>query len=369
MELPESGTPIVFTSDTILTMQIDWQEIFAASITLLPTLATLFIVAATLALTRLILFRNRPAFARQESLGRQIILVCIGILGFAAVILSLPIEPEDRRQLLSLSGLLLSGAIALASTSFLGNIMAGLMLRSVKNIQTGDYLFVEDLEGRVSERGLFRVEIQTPSRDLTSIPNMFLASHPVRVVQDSGTLIQTEVSLGYDVDRKKVEALLQEAATRSELSDPFVLVRKLENHSVVYQVSGILQDVSRRLSVMSRLNGNVLDVLHESGIEIASPTIMNQRPMDKDQRIIPEESRVAASKRHKEETEDRADRLAFDKADAAALKEKLVSLEHGLTEYLEQLRKAGAEEKEIKRVENALADVLKTRETEEARTE
>jgi hypothetical protein len=120
---------------------------------------------------------------------------------------------------------------------------------------------------------------------------------------------------------------------------------------------------------MSRLNGNVLDVLHESGIEIASPTIMNQRPMDKDQKIIPEESRVAASKRHKEETEDRADRLAFDKADAAALKEKLVSLEHGLTEYLEQLRKAGAEEKEIKRVENALEDVLKTRETEEARTE
>ena len=117
--------------------------------------------------------------------------------------------------------------------------MAGLMLRSVKNIQTGDYLFVEDLEGRVSERGLFRVEIQTPSRDLTSIPNMFLASHPVRVVQDSGTLIQTEVSLGYDVDRKKVEALLQEAATRSELSDPFVLVRKLENNLGLHRLSFI----------------------------------------------------------------------------------------------------------------------------------
>ena len=351
-------------------MKIDWQEIFSASITLLPTLATLFIVAAILGLTRLILFRNRPAFARQESLGRQIILVCIAILGFAAVILSLPIEPEDRRQLLSLSGLLLSGAIALASTSFLGNIMAGLMLRSVKNIQTGDYIFVENLEGRVSERGIFRVEIQTPSRDLTSIPNMFLASHPVRVVQDSGTLIQAEVSLGYDVDRKIVESLLQEAAVRSELSDPFVLVQKLENHSVVYQVSGILQDVSRRLSVMSRLNGNVLDVLHGSGIEIASPTIMNQRPMDKDQRIIPAESRTSAPKRkQEEEAEDRADRLAFDKADAAALKEKLLSLEHGLTEYLDQLRKSGAEEKEIKRVERALQDVLRTRETEEARTE
>lgn len=352
-------------------MHIDWEEVFAASIALLPTVATLFVVAATLGLTRVILFRNRAKFQRQESLGRQIVLVCIGILGFAAVILSLPIEPEDRRQLLSLSGLLLSGAIALASTSFLGNIMAGLMLRSVKNIQMGDYIFVEGMEGRVSERGLFRVEIQTPNRDLTSIPNMFLASHPVKVVQESGTIIQAEVSLGYDVDRTQVESLLHEAAARSELSDPFVLVRKLENHSVVYQISGMLQDVSRRLSVMSRLNGYVLDVLHENGIEVASPTIMNQRPIEKNQRIIPKRTQAAHSKplAQDEEAEDRADRMAFDKADAAALKEKLQSLEEGLTEYREQLQKSGADENEIKRVEGALQDVLRTRATEETNTE
>ena len=352
-------------------MKIDLQEIFAASLTLLPTLATLFIVAAILALTRLILFQKRAAFARQESLGKQIILVVIGILGFAALILSLPIEPEDRRQLLSLSGLLLSGAIALASTSFLGNIMAGLMLRSVKNIQTGDYIFVEDLEGRVSERGLFRVEIQNPSRDLTSIPNMFLASHPVRVVQDTGTIINADVSLSYDVPRQRVETLLQEAASRSELSDPFVLVRKLGNHSVIYQVSGILEDVSRRLSVMSKLNGNVLDVLHEAGIEVASPTIMNQRPLERDFRIIPSESRIPTFKppAQEEDEENRADRLAFDKADSAALQEKLESLKHGLTDYLEQLRKSGAEEKEIQRVEESLQDVLKNQQIEKARHE
>ena len=250
-------------------MQIDWQDIFAASLTLLPTLVTLLVVAITLALSRRVLFRGSPAFAKQESLGKQTTLGIIGILGFAAVILSLPIEPEDRRQLLSLSGLLLSGAIALASTSFLGNIMAGLMLRSVKNIQTGDYIFVEGMEGRVSERGLFRVEIQNPSRDLTSVPNMFLASHPVRVVQESGTIIHTDVSLGYDVARQQVESLLEKAATRSELTDPFVLIRALDNHSVVYRISGILEDVSRRLSVMSKLNGNVLDVLHQARIEIA----------------------------------------------------------------------------------------------------
>ena len=353
-------------------MKIDLQEIFAASLTLLPPLAALFITAAILALARMILFRNRAALAREESIGKQAILICIGVLGFAAIILSLPIEPEDRRQLLSLSGLLLSGAIALAATSFLGNIMAGLMLRSVKNIQTGDYIFVEGLEGRVSERGLFRVELQTPSRDLTSIPNMFLASHPVKVVQDSGTIIHADVSLGYEVSRQRAESLLEEAAARSELSDPFVLIRKLDNYSVDYRISGILEDVSRRLSVMSKLNGNVLDVLHEAEIEIATPTIMDQRPMEKDLLILPSKSPshpAAEPDAKDEDDENRADRLAFDKADAAALQEKLESLKVGLTEYLEGLRKSGAEENEIERVESALQDVLKTQQVEKARFE
>ena len=61
--------------------------------------------------------------------------------------------------------------------------------------------------------------------------------------------------------------------------------------------------------------------------------------------------------------------MAFDKADAAALQEKLGSLEVGLTEYLEDLRKSGAEENEIERVERALQDVLKTQQVEKARFE
>lgn len=353
-------------------MQIDWQEVFSASLTLLPTIVTLFIVGLVLAVARVILFRNtKTSRTKPESLGRQVILIILGVLGFAALILSLPIAPEDRRQLLSLAGLLLSGAIALASASFLGNIMAGLMLRSVKNIRIGDYIFVEDIEGRVSERGLFRVEIQNESRDLISVPNMFLASHPVRVVQSTGTIIHSDVSLGYDVSRQHVESLLKDAASRSELIDSFVLIRRLDNHSVVYRISGILEDVTRRLSAMSKLNGNVLDVLHEAGIEIASPTIMNQRSLESEFRIIPPNpmppESVSAQTDGSEENP--ADRLAFDKADAAALREKLASLETGLTGFLEELRQTGSDEAEIARVEQLLQGVIASRQTQEDETE
>jgi hypothetical protein len=122
---------------------------------------------------------------------------------------------------------------------------------------------------------------------------------------------------------------------------------------------------------MSKLNGNVLDVLHEANIEIATPTIMNQRPMEKDLLILPSKAlpHPAKANAKDEDDENRADRLAFDKADSAALQEKLESLELGLTEYLEGLRKSGAEEKEIERVEKALQDVLKTQQIEKARSE
>jgi len=37
---------------------------------------------------------------------------------------------------------------------------------------------VGDYFGRVTERGLFHVEIQTEDRDLATLPNMFLVSQP-----------------------------------------------------------------------------------------------------------------------------------------------------------------------------------------------
>jgi len=64
----------------------------------------------------------------------------------------LPIEQSKRAQLLSLLGILLSGAIALSSTTFLGNAMAGLMLRALNNFKAGDFLSVKEEFGRVTER-------------------------------------------------------------------------------------------------------------------------------------------------------------------------------------------------------------------------
>ena len=78
---------------------------------------------------------------------------------------------STRGQIITLMGLVITGVIALSSTSFVANIMAGLMLQVVKSFKPGDFVRVGEYFGRVTERGLFHVEIQTEDRDLTTLPN------------------------------------------------------------------------------------------------------------------------------------------------------------------------------------------------------
>ena len=156
------------------------------------------------------------------------------------VILTLPVSETTIGQLLGLIGILLSAVIALSAMTFVGNIMAGLMLRAIKNFRPGDFVRVGDHFGRISERGLFHIEIQTEDRDLTTLPNQYLVTNPVKVIRSSGTLVTADVSLGYDVSRVVVERVLLEAATDAELKEPFVYVIGLGDFSVAYRIAGLL---------------------------------------------------------------------------------------------------------------------------------
>ncbi len=173
-----------------------------------------------------------------------------------------------------------------------------------------------------------------------SLPNTYIASQPVNVVRSSGAIISSTTSIGYDVSRKQLKPLLLEAATEAGLEDPFVRILELGDFAVTYQVSGLLRDVGKILTARSSLNGKVLDCLHGAGIEIASPTIMNQRAIAGGQRFLPPAGRMDDLEDTSDE-EPTADLVAFDKADAAALQEKLKQLEEGLKTDIKALANEG----------------------------
>lgn len=312
-------------------MDFDPAILIEIVLSLLPTALTVLVSGLVLAVTsRSILARRREGDGR---LGGQLALVGLTVVAVVAIILSLPIAAQRQGQLLSLLGLLLSGALALSSTNILGNIMSGLMLRGVEGFRLGDFVQAGDEFGRVSERGLFHIELQTPEGELTAIPNTWLASQPIRVLRSTGTLVSARVSLGYDVPRRRVETLLSAAAEGIGLEEPFVHVVELGDFSVSYRVAGMLRDLKKLLPVRSRLRGAMLDSLHEAGIEIVSPVVETHRAVAAAVPLIPDDAEAADAPG----ATDEAPAELFDKANAAALRERLEDLRRRLGAQLEEL--------------------------------
>jgi small conductance mechanosensitive channel len=284
----------------------------------LQAVATLVVltVVARFANNRLVKhFEGKPHLAFR----RQLIQLAGVLAIILALILFLPLDGELRGQLLSLYGIVVSATIALSSTTLVGNVMAGIMLKTIKSCRPGYYITVGDHFGRITAMDLLHTELQTEERDLTTLPNLYLVSNPVRVMRTSGTLLSVELSLGYDVSRHEIEKLLLAAATESGLESPFVQIRELGDFSVTYRVSGLLTEVNRLLDKRRELRARTMDGLHAAGIEIVSPNFMNTRNFDTNEQFIPDVEAVEEPV----ETGTSTDALVFDKAEEAESVTKL----------------------------------------------
>lgn len=282
-----------------------------------PALVTLVLVLGGLALVNWILrrqWKDNP----DAQFRFQLIMLALTFAGVLAVIVALPVTDSTRGQLLSLIGILLSAAIALSSTTFIGNIMAGIMLKVVKSARPGDFITVAELTGRITEMGLLHTEIQTEFRDLVTVPNLYMVTQPMQVVRASGTIISAEISLGYEVSHADVSRILCEAATQAGLKDSFVHLRQLGDFSVTYRVAGLLEDVKSLISARSRLRESMLDALHAVNVEIVSPNFMNTRAIADGKMFIPAPARET-KKRESTQAED----IVFDKAEEAASVENI----------------------------------------------
>jgi small conductance mechanosensitive channel len=331
-------------------MRMQWIRDFAESLVPgIPLVATLVIGVLALAGIRKVLERQFK-LETDRNLRTQAIMLLLTFAFVVLLVVVAPIAEAQQGQILSLIGIVVSAAIALSSTTFVGNAMAGLMMSAVKGFRVGDFVSIGDHFGRVTERGLFHVEIQTEQRDLVTLPNLHLVTNPVKVVRTSGTIVAAEVSLGYDVPREQVKEALLQAAGKAELQEPFVQVVGLGDFSVIYRVSGLLTEVKQLISTRSRLHASALDELHAAGIEIVSPNFMNTRAVDPGTRFVPPDVRVPAS----ESSDPLPEELVFDKADEAESREQRAQRICDLDEEIKELHeaaKAAAEEHEKERLQ------------------
>jgi len=295
----------------------------------------------------LLLFANSWLFKKVKStiVYRNIIKNSIATLllfvGLLVFILSFPIDKTLKGQILSFLAIVVSAGIALSSTNVLGNLIAGIMNNSMNRFRNGDLIKIGDLQGRVTKKSIFHTEIQLEDSNFITIPNLYIATNPVKLTRKTDTVISTSVSLGYDIPRIIIEESLKEAAILTGLTDPYVYITNLGDYSVLYKIHGFLEDSSKYFSTISILNGNVMDMLHKKKIEIVSPSFMNQINAN-DKIFIPKEMVEKDLKNDERIPED----LIFDEAIKSENIEKKKDKLKELTEQQKILRKKQKELKE-----------------------
>ncbi len=310
-----------------------------------------------------IAFKSKLKGLQSKKLIRQLTLAGIALIGFVAVILAIPMGDVMKSNITSLLGIVISAVLALSSTTFIGNAFAGIFHKMVGTFKPGDMIQTDQYFGKVTEQGLFHTEIQDISSNLVTIPNLYLVNHPVEVFRPSGTIISAEVSLGYDIHHSTIEVCLLEAAKQIGLEAPFVYVKSLGDFSVLYQVNGLLKNVNTLPSKKSQLHTAVMDSLHAKGIEIVSPTFMNQRQIS-GQIFIPKSPKTRLSSEESLQ-ESNPENIIFDKAEKAESIEKRKEIKHELDAKINEIEQAIKGEKDNKKVESLKARLKKLKDGRE----
>jgi small conductance mechanosensitive channel len=323
------------------------EKLFEIILNLLPMTVVIVIGVSVLGILNRRMDRKSLEMAGEGTFRRQMVLTFLALVFIVAIIVTAPLKEHTQGNLISLFGIAVTGVIALSSATLASNAMAGLMLRAVRNFKRGDYIRCGDFLGRVTERGLFHTEIQNERSDLITLPNLHLATNPVTVIRPTGTFVSATLSLGYDLQHDEIEKLLIEAAGHAGLLEAFVRIRALGDFSVTYEVSGQLDDTKKFLGSKSALHRAILDTLHRAGVEIVSPTFMNQRLIKDDRAFVPE---VADDKPIEQAGDRSPDTLVFDKADQVEkvedLRLRLTALDKEITDLEAQVKATEGDEAE-----------------------
>lgn len=210
------------------------------------------------------------------------------------VIVIYPYLPGSGSPIFQGVSVFLGFLFTFGSAGSLSNVISGLILTYMRLFKIGDRVKIGDINGDVIEKSLLVTRIRTPWNEIISIPNStVMSSHTINYSSDApglGLIINTTVTIGYDVPWRKMYEALIEAALRTQfiLHDPkpFVLQTGLEDFYVSYQINAYIREPNQQASIYSELFQNIQDVCNEKGIEIMSPHYRAER--DGNTTTIPE---------------------------------------------------------------------------------
>jgi small-conductance mechanosensitive channel len=205
-------------------------------------------------------------------------LLRVAIIAFAVVV-AYPYIPGSESAAFKGVSLFLGVIVSLGSTSFIANLIAGIALTYRGVFREGDWVKIDDAEGRVEEIRSQVVRLRTRGNEQITVPSSTILNANVVNLSTPkvgrGIVLRCPVGLGYDVSWRQAESLLLQAANGvdglMEEPPPRVLVMELGDYAVVHTLLVQVEDLERMPAIQSELNRRILDAFHEAGVQIMSP--------------------------------------------------------------------------------------------------
>jgi small-conductance mechanosensitive channel len=201
-----------------------------------------------------------------------------------ALAMAYPFLPGAGTEAFKGLSVLIGLMVSLGGASVIGQAFSGIILMYVRLFRRGDYVRIGDNEGTVAELGMFATRIRTGLGEEISISNSAVLAATTknysRSVPGTGFVLDTMVTIGYSNPWRQVEAMLIEAARRTEdiAQQPSPIVRQtaLSDFYVEYRLIAYspAERPLVRAEILHHLHGHIQDVFNEYGVQIMSPHYM-----------------------------------------------------------------------------------------------
>ena len=195
------------------------------------------------------------------------------------IVLIFPYLPGSDSAIFKGVSIFIGVLFSLGSSSAVGNMIAGLMITYMRPFKIGDRIKIAGVAGDVVEKTILVTRVRTPKNEIITIPNSSVLSgntvNYTSETNETGLIIHTTITIGYDVPWKVVHQALLDAALKTEMilqdPKPFVRQTSLDDFYVSYQINAYTKEASKQAYLYSCLHQNIQDVCNESDIEILSP--------------------------------------------------------------------------------------------------
>ena len=219
-----------------------------------------------------------------------------------AVVIAYPYIPGSDSLAFKGVSVFLGVIFSMGSTSFVSGAIAGLTMTYRGAFKEGDRIKIGDVTGIVTEVRLMVTRIRTAKNEIVVIPNSNILNTDVvnysTMARESKLILHTDVGIGYDTPWRQVEAMLLEAASRTEglLSEPgpFVMQKALGDYAVIYELNVFSNNDEGIPALYSALHANIQDVFNEYGVQIMSPSY--EHDPDEPKLVPPEQWYAAPAK-------------------------------------------------------------------------